>query len=108
MDELNNIFQLLLIAWVVVGLFCLTGQVASGSAKDQGNRKDQTTRQRLMKTFLTAALLIPLAEDAVLASPANNLGAYDPGAPLQHEPARKIEHVFAIYANYPSGYLLSH
>jgi endoglucanase len=106
MDELNNIFQLLLIGWVIVGLFCLTRQVASGSAKDQADRKDQTMRQRLMKTLLTAALVIPLAEDAVLASPAINLGAYDPGGSLQHASAVKIEHVFVSWANYHSGDLL--
>jgi beta-mannanase len=106
MDELNNIFQLLLIGWVIVGRFCLTGQVASGSAKDQADRKDKTARRRFMKTLLTAALVIPLAEDAVLASPAINLGAYDPGGLLQHEPAVKIEHVFVNWANYHSGDLL--
>ena len=106
MDELKNVFQLLLIGWAIVGLFCLTGQVASGPAKDRRDRKAKTTRQRLMKTLLTAALAIPFAEDAVLASPAINLGAYDPSGLLQHEPAVKIEHVFVGWANYRSGDLL--
>jgi hypothetical protein len=63
MHELNSIFQLLLI----VGLFWLTGRVASDSVKDQVDRKDKTTR-RFIKTLLTAVLAIPLAGDAVLAS----------------------------------------
>jgi beta-mannanase len=107
MDELNNIFQLLLIGWVIVGLFCLTGSVASGPIKDQGDRNERTTRRRLMKTLLTAALAIPfLGEAAVLASPAINLGAYDPSGLLEHEPGVKIEHVFVNWTNYRSGDLL--
>src|ERR1700745_3610503 len=102
MDELNNIFQLLLI----VGLFCLTGQVVSGPIKDSGGRKNKAIRHRLMKTLLTAALAIPLAEDTVHASPAINLGAYDPGGLLQNDPAVKIEHVFVSWADYHSGELL--
>ena len=99
-------FQLLLIGWVIVGFFCLSGSVAPGSLKDQANRKDETTKRRLMKTLLTAALGISLAENSVLASPPISLGAYDPGGLLQHEPAVKIEHVFVSWANYHSGDLL--
>src|SRR3954452_19910166 len=106
MDELDKIFQLLLIGWVILGLFCLTGQVAAGPIKDQGDRKNKATRYRLMKTLLTAGLAFLLAQDAVHASPAINLGAYDPGGLLQHEPTIKIEHVFVSWANYQSGDLL--
>jgi beta-mannanase len=106
MDELNNIFQLLLIGCLVVALFCLTGQVASGPIKDQGDRNNKAIRHRLMKTLLTAALAISLTDDAVHASPAIKLGAYDPGGLLQNEPAVKIEHVFVSWANYHSGDLL--
>ena len=98
-------FQLLLIGWVIVGLLCLTGPAASGSVKDQGDRKDETTK-RLRKTLSTAALRISSTEGAVLASRPISLGAYDPGGLLQGESAVKIEHVFVNWVNYHSGDLL--
>jgi endoglucanase len=106
MDCQNNIFLLLVIGWAIAGLFSLIGWPAPGSARYPEDRKDKTTRQRLTKTLLMAALVTPLAEDAALASPAINLGAYDPDGLLQHEPAVKIEHVFVSWANYRSGELL--
>jgi beta-mannanase len=106
MDELKHIFQLLLIGCLIVGLFRLIGQVASGSTKDPGDRRNKAKRHRLIKTLLTAALAIPLAKEAVHASPAIQLGAYDPAGLLQHEPAVKIEHVFVSWGDYHSGGLL--
>jgi len=77
-----------------------------GEKMDEPNSIFQSTRHRFIKIWLATALTIPLIDNAVHASPAINLGAYDPAGLFQHEPTVTIEHVFVSWANYHSGDLL--